>query len=64
MKAKIITTICAIIGALALFVFIPAEAPTGGLQLLWSGSWLFVLWICAKGIDKSGAKDEDNSNNF
>ena len=64
MKAKIITTICAIVGALALFVFIPAEAPTGGLQLLWTGSWLFVLLLCAKGIDKYGAKDEDNNNNF
>ena len=64
MKAKIITTICSIIGALALFIFIPAEAPTGGLQLLWSGSWLFVLLLCAKGIDKYGVKDEDNNNNF
>ena len=53
MKAKVITTICAIIGALAL-VFIPAEAPTIGLQLLWSGSWLFVLILCAKGIEKYG----------
>ena len=54
MKAKIIKTICSIIGALALFVFIPAEAPTEGLQLLWSGSWLFVLWLCSKGIEKYG----------
>ena len=54
MKAKIITIICAIIGALALFVFIPAEAPTGGQQILWSGSWLFVFWLCAKGIEKYG----------
>lgn len=54
MKSKIITIICAIIGALALFVFIPSEAPTGELQLLWSGSWLFVFWLCAKGIDKYG----------
>ena len=54
MNAKIITNICAIIGALALFVFIPAEAPTGELQLLWSGSWLFVFWLCAKGIEKYG----------
>ena len=53
MKAKIIITICAIIGALAL-VFLPAEAPTIGLQILWSGSWLFVFWLCAKGIDKYG----------
>ena len=59
MKAKIITTICAIIGALALFVFIPAEASTGGQQILWSGSWLFVLILCAKGIDKYG-EDDDN----
>lgn len=58
MKAKIITTICAIIGALALFVFIPAEAPTGEQQLLWSGSWLFVLWLCAKGIDKYGEDEQ------
>lgn len=58
MKAKIITTICAIIGALALFVFIPAEAPTGGLQLLWSGSWLFVLLLCAKGIEKYGEDEQ------
>ena len=58
MKAKIITTICAIIGALALFVFIPAEAPTAELQLLWSGSWLFVFWLCAKLIDKYGEKEE------
>ena len=54
MKAKIITIICAIIGALALFVFIPAEAPTGELQILWSGSWLFVFWLCSKGIEKYG----------
>ena len=54
MKAKVIKTICAIVGALALFVFSPAEAPTGELQILWSGSWLFVLWLCAKGIDKYG----------
>ena len=52
MKSKIITIVCAIIGALALFVFIPAEAPTGELQLLWSGSWMFVFWLCAKGIEK------------
>ena len=58
MKAKVITTICAIIGALALFVFIPAEAPTGEQQLLWSGSWLFVLWLCAKGIDKYGEDEQ------
>ena len=53
MKSKIITNICAIIGALAL-VFIPAEAPNAGLQILWSGSWLFVVWLCAKGIEKYG----------
>ena len=52
MKAKIITTICAIIGALALFVFLPSEAPTGELQILWSGSWLFIFWLCGKGIYK------------
>ena len=59
MKAKIITIICALIGALALFVFIPAEAPAGEMQILWSGSWLFVLILCAKGIDKYG-EDDDN----
>ena len=53
MKSKIITTICAIIGALALFV-LPAEASTTGLQILWSGSWLFVFLLCAKGIEKYG----------
>ena len=53
MKSKIITNICAIIGALALFV-LPAEAPTVGLQILWSGSWLFVFLLCAKGIEKFG----------
>ena len=52
MKAKIITNICAIIGALALFVFFPAEAPTGELQILWSGFWLFIFWLCVKGIKK------------
>lgn len=62
MKAKIITTICAIIGALALFVFIPAEAPTATGQLLWSGSWLFVFWLCAKGIEKYGDIDEEDNN--
>ena len=51
MKAKIIKTICAIVGALAL-VFIPAEASTIGLQILWSGSWLIVFLLCAKGIEK------------
>ena len=60
MKAKIITKICAIIGALALFVFIPAEASTAGQQLLWSGSWLVVLYICAKGIDKYGEFSTDD----
>ena len=58
MKAKVITTICAIIGALALFVFIPAEASTSELQILWSGSWLFVLILCAKGIDKYGEDEQ------
>ena len=62
MKAKIITTICAIVGALALFVFIPAEAPTGGLQILWSGSWLFVFLLCAKCIEKYGDIDEEDNN--
>ena len=57
MKAKIITTICAIVGALAL-VFLPAEASTLGLQILWSGSWLFVLWLCAKGIEKYGEDEQ------
>lgn len=58
MKSKIITTICGIVGALALFVFIPAEAPTGELQLLWSGSWLLVLLLCAKGIEKYGEDEQ------
>ena len=58
MKSKIITNICAIIGALAL-VFLPAGASTIGLQILWSGSWLFVFWLCAKGIEKYGKKEED-----
>ena len=57
MKAKIITTICAVIGALAL-VFLSAEAPTVGLQIIWSGSWLFVFWLCAKGIDKYGEDEQ------
>ena len=53
MKSKIITTICAVVGALAL-VFLPAEAPTAGIQVIWSGSWLIVFLLCAKGIDKYG----------
>ena len=57
MKSKIITTICAIIGALAL-VFLPAEASTVGLQIIWSGSWLFVFLLCAKGIDKYGNDEQ------
>lgn len=57
MKSKIITTICAIVGALAL-VFIPTEASTIGLQILWSGSWLFVFLLCAKGIDKYGNNEQ------
>lgn len=58
MKSKIITTICAIVSALVLFVFLPAEAPTGELQIIWSGSWLFVLWLCAKGINKYGEDEQ------
>ena len=58
MKSKIITIICAIIGALALFVFLPAEASTVGLQILWSGSWLFVFLLCAKGIEKYGNDEQ------
>ena len=57
MKAKIIIAICAIVGALAL-VFLPAEAPTIGLQILWSGSWLFVFCLCAKGIEKYGNDEQ------
>ena len=57
MKSKIITTVCAIVGALAL-VFLPAEAPNVGLQILWSGSWLFVFWLCAKGIEKYGNDEQ------
>lgn len=62
MKSKIITIICAIIGALALFVFIPSEASTAGQQILWSGSWLLVLLLCAKGIEKYGDIDEEDNN--
>ena len=61
MKAKVITTICAIVGALAL-VFLPAEAPTVALQIPWSGFWLFVFWLCAKGIEKYGDIDEEDNN--
>ena len=61
MKAKIITTICAIVGALALFV-LPAEASTVGLQIIWSGSWLFVFLLCAKCIEKYGDIDEEDNN--
>ena len=57
MESKIITNICAIIGALAL-VFLPAEASTVGLQILWSGSWLFVFLLCAKGIEKYGNNEQ------
>ena len=57
MKSKIIKTICAIVGALAL-VFLPAEASTIGLQILWSGSWLFVFLLCAKGIEKYGNNEQ------
>ena len=57
MKSKIITTICAIVGALALFV-LPAEASTVGLQILWSGSWLFVFLLCAKVIEKYGNNEQ------
>ena len=57
MKAKIIKTICAIVCALAL-VFLPAEASTLGLQILWSGSWLFVFLLCAKGIEKYGNDEQ------
>ena len=57
MKSKIITNICAIIGALSLFV-LPAEASTIGLQILWSGSWLFVFLLCAKGIEKYGNNEQ------
>lgn len=61
MKAKIITTICTFLGALALFVCIPAEAPTIIGQILWSGFWTFVLWLSVKGIDKYANKDEDDN---
>ena len=57
MKAKVFTTICAIVGALAL-VFIPAEASTLGLQILWSGSLLVVFLLCAKGIEKYGNDEQ------
>ena len=57
MKSKIITTICAVVGALAL-VFLPAEASTIGLQILWSGSWLIVFLLCAKGIEKYGNNEQ------
>ena len=58
METKIITNICAIVGALALFVFLPAEAPTIGLQIIWSGSWLIVFLLCAKGIEKYGEDEQ------
>ena len=57
MKSKIITTICSIVGALALFI-LPAEASTVGLQILWSGSWLFVFLLCAKSIEKYGNNEQ------
>ena len=58
MKSKIITTMCSVVGALALFVFLPAEAPTAGLQIIWSGSWLIVFLLCAKVIEKYGNNEQ------
>ena len=57
MKSKVITNICDIVCALDI-VFFFAEAFTVGLQILWSGSWLFVFWLCAKGIEKYGDDEQ------
>lgn len=60
MKSKILTGFFTFIGAMALFVCIPAEAPTAIGQLLWSGSWVVVLLLCSKGIERFGNFTEED----
>ena len=30
----------------------------GEMQILWSGSWLFIFWLCVKGIEKYGDDEQ------
>ena len=52
-------TILLIIAAISL-VLIPAEAETITLQILWSGTWMIVLYASTKIFEKLYLKEKED----
>lgn len=57
MKKSIIKTICGVVAVISL-VLVCGEAETMFRQILWSGSWMAVFAISAKGFEKCMSKEE------
>lgn len=51
MKKSIIATILGFIAVISLFLAC-GEADTSFNQILWSGSWMLVCFVCGKGSSK------------
>ena len=57
MKKSVIKTICGVVAAISL-VLVCGEAESVFNQILWSGSWLSVFAISAKGFEKCLTNEE------
>ena len=57
MKAKIMRTVYGMVTVMSLFLAC-SEAETGMIQILWSGSWMFVCLLSAKRFEKCLDKEE------
>lgn len=57
MKKEILKTICGVVAAISL-VLACGEAESVFNQILWSGSWLSVFAISAKGFEKCLTNEE------
>ena len=57
MKKSVIKTICGMVAAISL-IMVCGEAETIFNQILWSGSWLSVFAISAKGFEKYMSNEE------
>lgn len=57
MKKSIIKTICGVVAVISL-VLVCGESETLFKQILWSGSWMAVFAISAKGVEKCLSEEE------
>lgn len=56
---KFVSNILLLIAVIAL-VLVTREAETANAQLLWSGTWMAVVFICAKAWEKLNPEEKEN----